>query len=168
MNSDKLRLCTSAVMLDDFTTSANRIGQICERCAISGTNYLFHRNFADHCDFQALSYLGNFSKTSIKPGFSGLEKMAGAGGFEPPVTGPKPVALPLGYAPKVCAAARSCTEFAAHRKTATRRTGATRSGRRRRRSGRCRPRRGTRRTGPRRCAASPCPGSRAGAARRWG
>ena len=25
--------------------------------------------------------------------------MAGAGGFEPPVTGPKPVALPLGYAP---------------------------------------------------------------------
>ena len=25
--------------------------------------------------------------------------MAGAGGFEPPVTGPKPAALPLGYAP---------------------------------------------------------------------
>ena len=25
--------------------------------------------------------------------------MAGAGGFEPPITGPKPVALPLGYAP---------------------------------------------------------------------
>ena len=27
------------------------------------------------------------------------EVMAGAGGFEPPVTGPKPAALPLGYAP---------------------------------------------------------------------
>lgn len=27
--------------------------------------------------------------------------MAGAGGFEPPVTGPKPVALPLGHAPAV-------------------------------------------------------------------
>lgn len=26
--------------------------------------------------------------------------MAGEGGFEPPVTGPKPVALPLGYSPK--------------------------------------------------------------------
>ena len=26
--------------------------------------------------------------------------MAGAGGFEPPVTGPKPAALPLGYAPE--------------------------------------------------------------------
>ncbi len=25
--------------------------------------------------------------------------MAGAGGFEPPITGPKPAALPLGYAP---------------------------------------------------------------------
>ena len=29
----------------------------------------------------------------------GHEGMAGAGGFEPPVTGPKPAALPLGYAP---------------------------------------------------------------------
>jgi hypothetical protein len=27
------------------------------------------------------------------------DKMAGAEGFEPPVTGPKPVALPLGHAP---------------------------------------------------------------------
>src|SRR5919204_3750437 len=27
--------------------------------------------------------------------------MAGAGGFEPPVTGPKPAALPLGYAPSL-------------------------------------------------------------------
>lgn len=26
--------------------------------------------------------------------------LAGEGGFEPPVTGPKPVALPLGYSPK--------------------------------------------------------------------
>lgn len=26
--------------------------------------------------------------------------MAGAEGFEPPITGPKPVALPLGHAPK--------------------------------------------------------------------
>ena len=26
-------------------------------------------------------------------------KMAGAEGFEPPITGPKPVALPLGHAP---------------------------------------------------------------------
>ncbi len=26
--------------------------------------------------------------------------MAGEGGFEPPITGPKPVALPLGYSPK--------------------------------------------------------------------
>ena len=25
--------------------------------------------------------------------------MAGAEGFEPPITGPEPVALPLGYAP---------------------------------------------------------------------
>jgi hypothetical protein len=25
--------------------------------------------------------------------------MAGEGGFEPPITGPKPVALPLGYSP---------------------------------------------------------------------
>ena len=28
------------------------------------------------------------------------KKMAGAEGFEPPITGPKPVALPLGHAPK--------------------------------------------------------------------
>ena len=32
------------------------------------------------------------------PGHEGMV-MAGAGGFEPPVTGPKPAALPLGYAP---------------------------------------------------------------------
>src|SRR6266542_1299756 len=32
------------------------------------------------------------------PGHEGMI-MAGAGGFEPPVTGPKPAALPLGYAP---------------------------------------------------------------------
>jgi hypothetical protein len=25
--------------------------------------------------------------------------LAGEGGFEPPITGPKPVALPLGYSP---------------------------------------------------------------------
>ena len=33
--------------------------------------------------------------------FTAPPVMAGAGGFEPPVTGPKPVALPLGYAPAI-------------------------------------------------------------------
>ena len=29
-----------------------------------------------------------------------LTEVAGEGGFEPPITGPKPVALPLGYSPE--------------------------------------------------------------------
>ncbi len=35
----------------------------------------------------------------VKSPLFSVYKVAGEGGFEPPITGPKPVALPLGYSP---------------------------------------------------------------------
>ena len=39
------------------------------------------------------------TKQQLVPSFADLVDLAGAAGFEPAITGPKPVALPLGYAP---------------------------------------------------------------------
>src|SRR5699024_11304313 len=51
--------------------------------------YLFYRNFYN-CEF----------RKQIEYSIS-VENMAGLLGFEPRLTGPKPVALPLGYSPTI-------------------------------------------------------------------
>ena len=76
-----------------------------ERSLVVGVRWSFRGKDAGSADSSAIEATedaasGRAARPDGQRSFhQTLAKEAGAGGFEPPITGPKPAALPLGYAP---------------------------------------------------------------------